>query len=261
MISYIKSEAYRLVREKSYWIFIVVFTALAVAASVVLFVAQEVTPATDAFPYANTRFMLMNIITAILVPFIFLFQISQIVVGEEVKHHTMKNSVSFGVSRSTIYFGKWIISILGMIGVAVLSIGISVATMYLLLENSGSSYLVEFIWAMVGMVPIMMAGITMYHVLFVLSPSANYAMMIFVGINFLPNIIGKYLGGRIEFLGWIYRHTPVYLMSESERSADNHLLMLGNSISGMTLCWEVGVVLTLVFLVAGYMKFKKSDIK
>lgn len=261
MISYVKSEWYRIVREKSFWIFIAAFAALAVAASVVLFVADSTTPEVEAFPYANTRFMLMNLSTAIIIPFIFLFQVSQVVVGEEIKHHTMKNSVSFGVSREVIYFGKWVISVIGVMVIAIISISISLAAMYLLLDNSGISYLIDFGWAMVGMIPLMMAGMTIYHFLYMISPSANFAMMIFVGVNFLPNIIGKYLGGRVEFLRWIYLHTPVYLITASDRNAENHLMMLGNSASGMVQCWTVGLVLTVIFLAAGYMKFKKADIK
>ena len=261
MISYIKSEWYRLTREKSYWIFMIVFTALAVAASLILYVFNKSTPAVEEFPYANTRFLIINLSTSMVIPFFFLNQISQMVVGEEMKQHTLKNSVSFGVSRATIFFGKWIVSVIGLLLIAVVSITISVASAYLLLENSGVAYLVDFCWVLVGIIPIMLVGLTTYHFLYFISPSANSALAIFTGIYLLPYIVCGYLAGRIEAAAWLYKYLPMTLLMNNEMSPDKHLIMAGNSVAGMERCWIVGCIVIAFFLTFGYKKFKNMDIK
>lgn len=262
MNSYLKSETFRVVRDKSYWIFMGVFALLAIAATVIIYMTNTASNAASVdFPYANTRFMLLNIATSIIIPFFFLYQIAQIVVGEEIKHRTLKNTVSFGVSRSTIFFGKWIVSVVGVFVLAITSISIALVFIYALLENSGTVFLTDFLMALVAFIPLMISGITLYHVLYFVSGSPNYAVMIFAGVQVLPYIVGKYIGGRIEILSWIYRHTPFYLFSVSEMTESRRVIMAGNTTEGMLTCWAVGGVLTVVFLTFGYFRFRKLEIK
>jgi ABC-type transport system involved in multi-copper enzyme maturation permease subunit len=252
-----KSEIYRLFQEKSYRIFIMAFSLLSIAHCIVVNVMSKLDPS---FPYANTRYLFTSITSMMVIPFFFVYIISQILVGEEMKHHTLKNSVSFGVSRRTIYFGKWVVSVLGLLIVAIITITLSIAFAYLLSEDSGISYLTDFIWSILGMVPIMLVALTTFHFLYFVSLSSNYVLMFFTGIHFLPYIVGKFLGIKYEIFNWIYCHTPVYLLLNKE-FIDRHMIMAGNTTSGMINCWLVCGVLTLIFIIVGYVQFKKMDIK
>ncbi|BCN30219.1 ABC transporter permease subunit [Anaeromicropila herbilytica] len=257
MLNYVKSEFYRIFRERSIWVLSAVFSALVIAACIVLFLTNKATPN---FPYANTRYLLSTIASMMVIPFFMLSTIPQTVVGEEIREKTLKNSVSFGVSRSTIYFGKWFVNVVGLLIVGVITVSISMMGSYLFLEDSGITFTTDFIMALIGMFPLLLAGLTTYHFLYFWSPNTNYVFLCYGGVYLLPFLIGYFLGGKFETIRWLFYHCVVYLMSNSYLKG-RHVYMAGNTTNGMITCYLVGIGLTVIFLIIGYVHFKRNEIK
>lgn len=257
MLNYIKSEWYRLIRDKSYWVLTFIFSVLVLAASIVLNISDKTTPN---FPYANTYMLFSTIVMMMYLPFFLVSIIPSVIVGEEIKENTLKNSVSFGISRSTIFFGKWIISIIALFILAVITVSISIISGYLLLEDSGISFLSDYLYGLLGVMPLMLAGLTTYHTLYFITKNRNYVILIFSAIYILPFLVGNYMWRMFQPIDWVYRHCVLYLLTNNDMRG-KHFIVAGNTVNGLKLCYSVGLSLTVLFLVIGYLHFLKKEIK
>lgn len=95
MSSYIKSEFYRLMHNKKAYIFIAICSLLLISVNVLLRVVKHFEPT---FPYGNTSFSLGTFMSSGFYIFVLCITVVSIAFGDEYSNHTMKNSVSFGLT-------------------------------------------------------------------------------------------------------------------------------------------------------------------
>ena len=87
----------------------------------------------ESFPYATTKFAIGLYLGSFQAVFLLCITVASIVFGNEYTNHTLKNSISYGINRSSIYFGKLIVEILyAFIAFAIIT-GIDIGSAYLLL--------------------------------------------------------------------------------------------------------------------------------
>lgn len=259
MLNYLKSDCYRVVREKTIYIYAIAFAGIVIAAALVL--AGVAKAAGTDFPYANTRFLFLNIQTTCGAAVMAFYFLENMIIGEEIQHKTLKNSVSYGISRGKIFWEKFLLGVLIVIPIALVVIGCSVASGYLLLEHSEIWYLESLLKVLVGCFPLALATIALYHVLMLLCESMNMTLGVFATVYVVIPMISRWLGLRYEVFAKIYRYSPYGLMTETQRMEDGRVLMGGNTPEGMMTCWAVGISLTAVTLLIGYILFQKKEIK
>src|SRR5690625_3014125 len=104
MMNYMKSERYRLMRKKSLHITTVICLVLITAAAAVLYFSGQYE---SSFPYATSSFFYSNVIgnTALILIVALLFNLA--LTGKDMS--LIKQSVSFGISRNTIFWSKLIL--------------------------------------------------------------------------------------------------------------------------------------------------------
>ena len=164
MLSYLKSEFYRLYHNKGCYLFIAICSLLLVSSNIVL-AAVKATEAT--FPYANTYFAFSCFYSNLIIVFFLCISVAASVFGNEHSNHTMKNSISYGISRGNIYFGKLIIEVVfALISFAIIT-GIDILTAYLLLENSGIEHLYLLLKVCLLVMPLLLCAIAVTNCFFV----------------------------------------------------------------------------------------------
>lgn len=260
MINYIRSELYRGVRERFFYIFTAVLSMVFIG--LCLFTLSIKNLAGTGFPYSNTDFIFMNVISAMVLPMVFTFFISNQIVGEESKNHTLKNSVSYGTGRFSIYFGKFITEIMLCMAITLFLFFVIIGASFLTMENSGNQSFYALIRAIIGSIPLWIAGLVTFHCLFFLFDSSSTIIAVFCMIHFAPYYLLKIIGNVYEWPRAVVSVLPMGIFNEYGKQQDAYLLnMVWDTPAGMLRCWIVGIVFSLIFGYIGYKGFLKKEVK
>src|SRR5690625_468204 len=140
MMNYMKSERYRLMRKKSLHITTVICLVLITAAAAVLYYSEQYD---SSFPYATSSFFYSNVIgnTTLILIVALLFNLA--LTGKDLS--LIKQSVSFGISRNTIFWSKLILTlsyflVICMVGI-LLMIGLG-ENIFVKEEQSAANFLI-----------------------------------------------------------------------------------------------------------------------
>ncbi|MFD1929549.1 ABC transporter permease [Sporosarcina siberiensis] len=248
MINYLKSEQYRLLRKKSLHITSLVCLLLIVAVAAVLYYSQQADPN---FPYATNRFFYSNVIGSggliIIVSFLFNFSLT----GKDTG--VLKNGVSFGISRNTIFWSKLILTLSYFLFISVIGVCLMIGLGEWLMSGDRES-VKDFLIAISNMVPIILSAFFMIHSLKMLKVGEVY---IFILMLFFYVFLGDLL--RILFrpftsLQDVYKYAPDALLQDNLLNFMNQTVQFGYQY------WIIGALLSVIALLMGVTKFAKQTI-
>ena len=237
MPNYLKSELYRLVRKKAFYFF------LALCMLGPLFITL-LTASSGGELYANTEFVFMAALNMWSFPFFIVPIMVSLLVSDEFTDGTFKNTVAYGISRNTFFYGKWIIELLFLI-VCWMTTYISLTvSVFLILPNTGTSYFQDFTTSILGVLPLVLAALTVSHCLCFLTEKSlphlvSYAVIIIV----LPELYFRFAHG-VPALREMVETLPLF-----PYAAANDLFWM--KPNGLLLCWIIGTsYILLAFLVS-----------
>lgn len=196
------------------------------------------------------------------IPLIFTLSLVGIIQGREAKNHTLKNTVSFGISRESIYFGKALVEVLISTICYILISAAFIISGLLFLENNETDALNELIRALIGAYPLLLVGGMVSHFLYFIEENETKVVILWSVIIFVIPLLLKMLGKRIDICLTLYRLTPLGLIGIQEVDKVNHVLLMSWSTGeGMFKCFIVGIIEVMIFYILGLKIFKKREIK
>lgn len=269
MIHYIKSELYRIKHVKGVYLLTGICMALLLAMNLTLGYFRN---HTGNFPYGTTSFSFMMVDTALEVVMILSLIMSCIIFADEYKNKTVMNSIAFGYSRLTVYFGKIITTLLVSIAALALVLAIFIGSAYLLLENSGTEALYELFRGFVVCAPILIAGelaAVTFCFLFGTAAAATWGwLLVFVAVPTVNSILGMKFPFFRELGKWLaYSLTGegvVLTVSENgEQVAEmtSGYQMIWMTQEGAIRCLLVGGIAIAIFLALGIVGLRKKELK
>lgn len=247
MINYLKSERYRLVRKKSLHITSIIACLLIIAFAFILdFFGRNET----AFPYATSSFFYSNVISSSIFIFIIVLTVSSSLTGKDLL--LLKQSISFGISRNTIFWSKLLLTLsyfllLCLIGM-LLMVGLG-ETLFPKEDLAMESFLI----ASVNMLPIVLSGFFLVHVLKMIRVPDIYTIVILIVTYTLSDDVLKLLFRNINPLSEVYKWTPSALLNE------NMWAFFDLNVSLEWTYWLVGILISFVALSLGAWSFNKKD--
>ncbi|WP_405107360.1 ABC transporter permease [Paenibacillus sp. FSL K6-1217] len=244
MLNLMKSEQYRFVRTKNYYYYGLLCAVLMAGAAVTLTVFHHSDPG---FPYGNERFFYRNVLAMMPVLFALLTIFTGILMGDN--KHVLKNTVAYGFSRRSIYTAKLLVTLAGFLLFALVLVGISVLLGTRLLLRSYEYALTEYCKILLGMLPVMIAGVTTYFCLTAVMNKNAQVTTVFLLIYFLPYMILGALKGKYVWAAWLHSHSPAYYLFNAYDM-------------GTYPAWEpwiTGMVYTLFFYQLGLYLFNKEE--
>ncbi len=259
MLSYVKSEFYRILHNKSTYLFIIICSALLVSSNILLAAVKYSEPT---FGYANTFFSIVNFMSSFAMVFILSIAVATIIFGNEYGNHTMKNSVSYGISRSTIYFGKLFVEIVYAIVAFAIITAFHVASAYLLLENSHMHELSVLIRMFLASLPLLLYVLAVVNCFAFIMEGTAGAIGFDALILFAIPIISSMMGMKFELFHKLAEILPWNLInniSMKEEPFDIVLQWEGNA--GYYNYWIAGMVQLILITVIGYLIYRKREIK
>lgn len=275
MLNYIKGELYK-VSKRSYTRKLFVYCALiSLLFNLLFFILGKISK--DALHsgevYANySEFVLFSF-------FLTLFIVHSIF-SKDYFNGSLKNPLAFGISRSKIYFGKWLAAIIVSIILMVflLTLSLLCTSIFFGVDKVLFSKQLKVIFiGLLKLFPLYIGALTVCHCLFF---TFKYDVVIF--ILFIYGMIGPvsligdgssdYAKSSIlEFLSKHQQWFPFVNFSKiisaaklehlSLISINSYIIDEGTSVVTTGTCYMVGIIYSLIFLLLGWLFFRKREIK
>ncbi len=259
MSNYIKSEFYRILRRRGTYMFIGVCSLLLVSANVVLALVKLSAPD---FGYATTNFSLANLYSSMAAAFLLCVWVASMIFGNAYNNHTFKNSISYGISRGTLYFGKLIVQIVYALAAFIVISGLYILSAYLLLENSGPAALEMLFKTLFACLPFLIfALVTANCFNFILeSTGASITATLMVLLAF--PLVSEFLGMKFVFFEKLAKLLPWNLIGAIRIDTEKNILhFYWNTQLDYGFCWLTGIVQVVLFALIGYMIYRRKEIK
>lgn len=192
-------------------------------------------------------------VSFLVLPMLFLSMFADIITAEENKEHTLKNTISFGFSRTQLFLGKMFSTILVMVAVAAVTLFVYFVSAFLLLHPEQknlndvlSSYLLR-----IGAVFLIYIAAVIFATLLATVFQRN-ALFIFAYIGGL--FVPVYLCKLLNLANPVFGKIGTYLLA-------NQANAIGAAAQGrlMTTVW-VALAHIAVFTVLGLAVFRRQEI-
>ena len=246
MINYLKSECYRLLHKKGlYFTSLLCFLLIAAAAAALSYFKEN----EPGFPYVTTSFFYSNVIGSgwliIIVGVIF----NSALTGKDL--FVVKQSVSFGISRNMIFWGKLLLTLCNFILICVVGIFFMIALGENLLDKDLPAE--NFLMACVNMAPLVLSGFFLTHTLKMLKVGEVYIVIVLILIfGYLSNLLRLLRG--VPGLNELYKYVPDTLFS------DNLISFMDGTVQFSHQSWLVGLVISMIALLIGSKRFANHNI-
>ncbi|HLR69982.1 MAG TPA: ABC transporter permease [Pseudogracilibacillus sp.] len=248
MINYMKSENYRFLRKKGLYITSVIGLMLITAAAIVLYLSGEYE---RDFPYATSLFFYANVIGSNILILIIAFLFNSALTGRDMS--VVKQSISFGVSRSTIFWSKLILTLSYFLLLCVIGLLLMIGLGETLLESEEQS-IRNFLTASFNMLPIVLSGFFMIHMLKMLRVGDVYIIVMLLVFFVFSGDLLRMLLRPITGLDGLYKYAPDSLLNENLMSFMDHAAQFDFRY------WVVGIVISVISLLIGAKRFAKQNI-
>ena len=259
MISYMKSELYRLLHSKGSYLFILICSILLISANVVLAIIGHTE---TQFRYDNTSFSLSLFYSDLIIVFILCVSVVSTVFGNEYTNHTMKNSVSYGISRGSIYLGKLIVEIIYAFVAFLIIGGLFIGSSYLLLENSNAGELELLLRSSFVALPLLLFSLATTNCFLFIIEGTGGAITTIMGVLIAFPLITNFLGMKFDVFQKLSKILPWNLMNQMNFDFKESLLILPwEGTAGYLNYWLYGGAQMLLFILIGYFVFRKKEIK
>lgn len=259
MLNYLKSEFYRILHKKVTYLFIIICSLLLISSTIVL---AAVKASDTSFQYATTKFAIDLFSSNLMMILLLCIVVAVTVFGNEHNNHTMKNSISYGISRGKLYCGKLIMELIyALIAFAIIT-GAYIGVAYLLLENSDPGYLVLLLKACFAALPLFIFAIGATNCFLFLMESVGSSIGAVVGILLGLPLVFNLLGMKFKLFADLANLLPYNMINGIGYDTEKFqlsLLWAGNT--GYLKYWLIGLAELLIITVIGLIGFNKKEIK
>jgi ABC-type transport system involved in multi-copper enzyme maturation permease subunit len=194
--------------------------------------------------------------------YILCISVSLLVFGNEHSNHTMKNTVTYGIPRGNIYFGKIFVQIMYAIIAFAIIAGVHVSSSYLLLENSASNDLNIYIRTFLACLPFFVFGLACANTFSFILEGSGGAVAASSGIMLAFPLVCNLLGMKFEVFAELGKLLPANIINFTHYdAAAEAMIMYWDTSAGFANCWLYGMVQTIIIVTIGYLLFRRKEIK
>lgn len=256
MLNYMKSEWYKTIHGKGFYIAGGVMCGLVLLMNLILWGSNHFI--TD-FPYGTFRFSL-NTFTA---QPIWMIALGSVIAGvlfiDDRKSGIIKNAVAYGIPREQILIGKWLVSLASSLILMCVVFAVYVGSAYVLLEKPEFEPFRQMVMAMVSALPFSIAAMILMNCLGVMIEKETITMLWWMAvIYFIPmavDILGLYFKGLQRISRWL----PYTFLRREVLVTMGEYQCLWDTPEGFLKCMVTGVIGIAVFGVWGIIKFRRQQ--
>lgn len=256
MLNYMKSEWYKTIHGKGFYIAGGVMCGLVLLMNLILWGSNHFI---TNFPYGTFRFSL-NTFTA---QPIWMIALGSVIAGvlfiDDRKSGIIKNAVAYGIPREQILIGKWLVSLASSLILMCVVFAVYVGSAYILLEKPEFEPFRQMVMAMISALPFSIAAMMLMNCLGVMIEKETIAMLWWMAvIYFIPmavDILGLYFKGIQRISRWL----PYTFLRREVLVTMGEYQCLWDTPEGLLKCMVTGVIGIAVFGVWGIIKFRRQQ--
>lgn len=257
MLNFIKSEFYRISRDRGF------YTLAAVLAAVVLILNALLAYKGLAIysPYRTTSFSFSNLVANPMVFCLIGMFLQSVLYEDNRKNGNLKNTVAFGLSRTKIFAGQCITALVTATILMTVILVIYIGSAFLLLEHGGPVTLQHLLTEVPAVFLIAAASLICSLVLVAAMPNTTVAAFSWAIIWYLLPTVCYYLGLRFELMKKIAMWMPQNFFHSRVMTVNLSVSQpLWGTPEGMIKCILVGVIGTAVFSALGVVLLRKKEL-
>ncbi len=258
MMNYIKSELYRVFHGGEIYCFTGVLAALAVLFNVVSHVFQIMDVQ---FLYGNTSFSYSNIVASPMLFGVMGAIVATLFYEGNRKNGNLKNTVAFGISRTEIFIGECVVSLLASIFSMIFILALYILSAETLLEKAGPVELKDLLTEIPAVFLIAAACMISGLVCIEVFAKSTTGVIMWTAIwFFIPSTL-FYLGFRFDAVYKLAMWLPNnFLSSRGMIINTRQCITAWETTQGMIKCLIVGAADTLACLLAGIVLLRKREL-
>ena len=257
MINYIRSEFYRILHTKEIYLFSLLLTAGVLALNGGIHAAAATLPN---IRYANVKFVLSFLTGSMDFLFIAGAVLAVLLFSGDRKNGVMKNAVAYGMSRTSLFFGKCIVSFVMALASMVLLTAVYIVSAILLLEGPAQPYVELMLEGIAANLPFAAAALILAVAFIQFFEKELIVGLAWMAVIYLiPSICystGFQFKTMAEIAAWMPRN---YLMTEVTAGMNGYAC-LWSEPEGAAKCVIAGVIGIVVFLSLGILINRRKEI-
>ncbi|MDL2225239.1 ABC transporter permease [Eubacteriales bacterium OttesenSCG-928-M02] len=254
MLNYIRAEFYKTTHRKGFYVLTATFMGICLLVHGIYAMSMPREAWSD-----YISFILSAGVMLLILPIFLIATISSMTTGEEQRHDTLKNAVMSGMNRTSLFFGKYIVSLIISLVSGVMILLAYAGVPMLLFGGAGieMAYVQELGIRLLGALPIYMGSLALATLLGLTMKSNTGSIFGYLAIFFFSNPILYYLLGKIiPFFRTVKDYT---LYTQLEIMANGMIYPM--EMHYVTEAILVGLVTTVLFLGVGALLFRRQEIK
>lgn len=257
MLNYIKSEFYRIFHGKEIYALTAVFSGLAVLVNVILYLFGRYT---KDFQYGNIWYSLNNLSANMSILLLSGMLVTAFLFSDEYKNGTVKNVVSFGISRIRFFTGKCIVCALASVAIMVVVLSFFIGSSYLLLEGAGDITVLVRLKGVAANLPMAFASVILTVALLCLIKKESIVAIVWVVIMSCIPIFCFFMGLKIGWLEKVAEWMPWNYLKYEVNVNMSQYECLWDTPEGLAKCLIAGVAGMVIFYLLGVVGFRRKEI-
>lgn len=253
MLNYIKSECYRITNTKEIYGITGALLALLAAVHLVLYFFGG--------RYATSSYSYSNLVSNPMAYAVMGWVMAAVLYEGSMKNGSMKNTLSGGLSRNKIFFGKCTVALFASTVVMAVVIGVWAAAAQSMLSKTGPVQCTDFLMEVPAVYLIAAAGLISAILFQEIFEKNVVGMIVWASVWFLIPKAFLYLAMRFETAYGIALWMPANLFSVNQLHVNTQeCITIWDSVGGMQKCVLAGALGTVIFLLLGAVLLQKKEL-
>lgn len=248
MLNYIKADLYKALNRAYMYVFLGVMVVLAFSVNLLIRIYS---------PQMTAGSIMQISIGMLMVPIFLVLMNVDVISGDDVREHTFKNILSYGVPRSKLYVANIMASVILAFIIFSITLMVLLGSAFLFLEPGKivtAAFLKDYFLRILAAIPLYIAAISFGTLLSIIIKSNNafgfaYAM-IFVAFAPIIKAVASLISYKIMILYNVL--ITAQITNLTQRAVSNGALFE----AALT-----GIIYTAIFTIIGIIVFNKKEIK
>lgn len=257
MMNYMKSECYRTIRGKGWYMAMGILSGLVLVMNGVLALFGTYDPN---FAYGTFRYSLNNLTTAIYTLLVLGAVVPGCIFLDDRRNGVMKNVVSYGISRERIFIGKCLVAFLFTFLTLCEVLAVYVGSAYLLLENPEWIALRELLTGIAAALPSAAASLILMMLLGSIYEKEMTAAIWWAVVFYLAPMAVYLVGMKVGLFARIAEWTPYVFLRMEVLVTLHDYECLWDTGAGFAKCMIAGFAGIVIFIGLGIWRFGKQEL-
>ncbi len=257
MARYLKSELYRILHGKAIYITTFCYGVGTVLLNLLLW---SIGAADEVFPYDNFRFSLNVYTDSPYLTILMAAVVCGLLFSDDHKNGVIRNTISFGITRLQIFFGRTLITFVLAIAMTLTILVFYVGSAYILLDNPEWLPLQELFMSIVAMLPNALGSIMLLVLVKFFATKELFAYMFWAAVYYGIPALFSVLIFRFDFLVGVVNWLPkCFVITEVNVSMSGYDC-LWDTPEGLAKCFVSGAIAIAIYTISAIIVLRKKDV-